>query len=217
MVEIRPFRSADLEDLYRICLATAAGSGGAPSLYSDPRLVGHVYAAPYAVLSPLTVFVAQDSHGVGGYIAGTPDTRDFETRLEIEWWPGLRKIYRDPAGELRAGWSADQLMSYRIHHPSRTARAIVDPYPAHLHINLLARLRGCGVGRRLMDRWLGAVRDIGARGAHLAVGAANRRAIRFYRACGFCEMEQPSRAPSAPLWFVIKLVPKVCEKEHAHG
>jgi ribosomal protein S18 acetylase RimI-like enzyme len=216
MVEIRAFRSADLEDLYCICLATAAG-GGASVLYRDPRLVGHVYAAPYALLSPLTVFVAEDSDGVGGYIVGAPDTRDFETRLETEWWPGLRKLYRDPPTEPRAGWSVDQLMSYRIHHPSRTARAVVEPYPAHLHINLLPRLRGCGIGRRLMDRWLGAVRDMGARGAHLAVGAANRRAIRFYRGCGFREMEQPSRAPSAPVWFVISLVPKVCGKEHAHA
>jgi ribosomal protein S18 acetylase RimI-like enzyme len=216
MVEIRAFRSADLEDLYRICLATAAG-GGATILHCDPRLVGHVYAAPYALLSPLTVFVAEDSDGVGGYIVGARDTRDFETRLETEWWPGLRKLYRDPPSEPRAGWSVDQLMSYRIHHPSRTARAIVEPYPAHLHINLLPRLRGCGIGRRLMDRWLGAVRDTGACGAHLAVGAANRRAIRFYRACGFREMEQPSRAPSAPVWFVINLVPKVCGKEHAHA
>ena len=207
MVDIRAFRPADLEDLCSICLATAAGGDDASALYRDPRLVGQVYAAPYAALSPLTVFVAEDSHGVGGYIVGAPDTRDFETRLETEWWPGLRKLYRDPSGEPRAGWSADQLMSYRIHHPSCTVRAIVEPYPAHLHINLLPHLRGVGVGRRLMDRWLGAVQDMGARGAHLAVGAANRRAIRFYRACGFREMEQPSRAPLAPLWFVISLVP----------
>jgi ribosomal protein S18 acetylase RimI-like enzyme len=215
MVEIRAFRPVDMEDLYRICLATATGGGDASAVYSDPRLVGHIYAAPYAVLSPLTVYVAEDSHGVGGYIVGAPDTRDFETRLETEWWPDLRKLYRDPSGEPRAGWSNDQLMSYRIHHPSRTARAIAEPYPAHLHINLLPRLRGCGVGRRLMDRWLGAVRDMGAHGAHLAVGAANRRAIRFYRARGFRKMEQPSRAPSAPIWFVINLMPKVCGKEHA--
>jgi len=58
-----------------------------------------------------------------------------------------------------------------------------------------------------MDRWLGTVRDMGARGAHLAVGTANRRAIRFYRACGFREIEQPSAAPSAPVWFAISLVP----------
>jgi ribosomal protein S18 acetylase RimI-like enzyme len=216
MVEIRAFRPADLEDLYRICLATAAAGDDASALYRDPRLVGHVYAAPYALLSPLTVFVAEDSHGVGGYIVGAPDTRDFETRLETEWWPGLRKLYRDPSDEPRAGWSGDQLISYRVHHPSCTARAITGPYPAHLHINLVPHLRGVGVGRRLMDHWLGAVQDMGARGAHLAVGAANRRAIRFYRACGFREMEQPSRASSAPLWFVINLVPKVWGKEHAH-
>jgi ribosomal protein S18 acetylase RimI-like enzyme len=216
MIEIRAFRPIDLEDLYRICLATAGGGGDNSAFYSDPRLVGQVYAAPYAVLSPLTVYVADDSHGVGGYIVGPPDTRDFEAQLEAEWWPGLRKRYRDPSGEPRAGWSNDQYMSFRIHHPSCTASAIVELYPAHLHINLLPRLRGRGVGRRLMDRWLGAVRDMGARGAHLAVGAANRRAIRFYRACGFREMEQPSRAPSAPVWFVINLVPKVCGKEHAH-
>ena len=207
MVEIRAFRPADLEDLYRICLATAAGGDDASARYRDPRLVGHVYAAPYAVLSPRTVYVAKDSHGVGGYIVGAPDTRDFETRLETEWWPGLRKLYRDPSDEPRAGWSADQLMSYRIHHPSCTAGAITGPYPAHLHINLLPHLRGVGVGWRLMDRWLGTVRDMGARGAHLAVGTANRRAIRFYRACGFREIEQPSAAPSAPVWFAISLVP----------
>ncbi len=205
MVEIRAFRPADLEDLYRICLATAAGGDDASALYRDPRLVGHVYAAPYAVLSPLTVFVAEDSHGVGGYIVGAPDTRDFESRLETEWWPGLRKLYRDPSDEPRARWSGDQLMSNRIHHPSCTARAITGPYPAHLHINLLPHLRGVGVGRRLMDRWLRAVQDMGVRGAHLAVGAANRRAIRFYRACGFREMEESPPAPSAPVWFVINL------------
>ena len=207
MVEIRALRPADLEDLYRICLATGAGGNDATALYRDPRLVGHVYAAPYAVLSPFTVFVVEDSRGVGGYIVGVPDTCKFETRLEGEWWPALRKLYRDPSDEPRAGWSADQLMSYRIHHLSCTAGAITGPYPAHLHINLLPHLRGVGVGRRLMDRWLGAVQDMGARGAHLAVGAANHRAIRFYRACGFREMERSSAAPSAPLWFVINLVP----------
>ena len=205
MVEIRAFRSADLEDLYRICLATAAGGDDASARYRDPRLVGHVYAAPYAVLSPLTVFVAEDAQGVGGYIVGVSDTCDFEARLEAEWWPGLRNQYDDPSGEPRAGWSDDQYMSYRIHHPSGTASAIAQPFPAHLHINLLPRLRGRGVGRRLMERWLSAVRDMGSRGAHLAVGAANHRAIRFYRACGFSELAQRSRSPSAPLWLVIAL------------
>ncbi len=207
MVDVRVFRPSDLEDLFRICLATGAGGEDASALYRDPRLIGHVYAAPYAALSPLTVFVAEDARGVGGYIVGAPDTCDFEDRLETEWWPGLRKFYRDPSGEPRVGWSNDQYMIYRIHHPSRTASAIAEPYPAHLHINLLPHLRGCGVGRRLMEQWLGAVREMGSCGAHLAVGSANRRAIRFYRACGFHEVELPPRPPSAPIWLAISLEP----------
>jgi ribosomal protein S18 acetylase RimI-like enzyme len=207
MVEIRAFRSADLDNLYHICLATAAGGNEGSTLYHDPKLVGHVYAAPYAVLSPRTVFVAEDGKGVGGYIVGAPDTRAFEARLEAEWWPGLRRLYCDPSAQQRAGWSGDEFMKYRIHHPSRTAGEITERYPAHLHINLLPRLRGRGVGRRLMERWLGAVRDMGAQGAHLAVGPANRRAIRFYRACGFHELEYPSRPSSAAVWFAINLMP----------
>jgi ribosomal protein S18 acetylase RimI-like enzyme len=205
MADIRAFRPADLDDLYGICLATGAGGDDASALYRDPKLVGHVYAAPYAHLSPRTVFVVEDTEGVGGYIVGASDTRDFEARLKAEWWPALRQIYTDPSDRPRAGWSGDELMSYKIHHPDRTAEEIVEPYPSHLHINLLPRLRGQGVGSQLMMRWLAEVRDMGSHGAHLAVGAANRRAIRFYRACGFHELERRSRPEPAAVWFAIEL------------
>ena len=204
MVEIRGFRRDDLDDLYRICLATAGAAA-----YRDPRLVGHVYAAPYAALSPRSVFVAEDAHGVGGYILGALDTRNFESQLEAEWWPGLREVYSDPSDTPRAGWSPDQLMIFRIHHPHRTPSEIVQGYPSHLHINLLPRLRGRGFGRRLMDQWLGTVREMGSCGAHLAVGAANLRAIRFYRACGFGELQPPSSVSSAAMWFGVTLAARL--------
>jgi len=65
MAEIRAFWPSDLDDLYRICLATGAGGDDASGLYRDPKLIGHVYAAPYANLSPPTVFVVEDADGVG--------------------------------------------------------------------------------------------------------------------------------------------------------
>ena len=207
MAEIRAFRADDLDDLYRVCLATSADGAAA---YRDRKLVGHVYAAPYAVLSPKSVFVVEeDAQGVGGYIVGAPDTGDFEARLEEEWWPGLRKVYGDPSDEPRAEWSPDQLMIYRIHHPARTPTEIVEPYPSHLHINLLPHLRRKGFGRRLMDQWLGTVREMGSCGAHLAVGAANLRAIRFYRACGFGELQPPSSVSSAAMWFGVTLAARL--------
>jgi len=202
MAAIRALRPHDLDDLYRVCLATAAEGAAA---YRDRDLVGHVYAAPYALLSPESVFVVEDAQRVGGYIVGAPDTRSFEARLEAEWWPGLREVYRDPSDQPRAQWSPDQLMIYRIHHPARTPTEIVEPYPSHLHINLLRHLRGKGFGRRLMDQWLRTVREMGSRGAHLAVGAANLRAMRFYRACGFRELQAPSPASSAAIWFGVTL------------
>ena len=205
MVEIRGFRPADLDELYSVCLATGAGGDDASVLYRDPKLVGHVYAAPYAQLSPRTVFVVEDTDTVGGYIVGALDTRGFEALLEAEWWPALRQIYPDPSGTPRVDWSVDQFMSQKIHHPDRTAKEIVEPYPSHLHINLLPHLRGRGIGRRLMARWLETVRDMGSRGAHLAVGPANRRAVRFYRTCGFHELERPPSPSPAPIWFGIGL------------
>jgi ribosomal protein S18 acetylase RimI-like enzyme len=210
MVEIRAFQRNDLNDLYRICLETSAGGGAAA--YRDPKLVGQVYAAPYALLSPQSVFVAEDSLGVGGYIVGTPDTRFFEALLEAEWWPGLRRVYSDPSDTSRAAWSQDQRMIHRIYHPPHTPSEIVDRYPSHLHMNLLARLQGHGIGRRLMDHWLRTIQEMGSRGAHLAVGAANLRAIRFYRACGIRELHSPSPALSDPIWYGI-----ILSNRHCHG
>jgi ribosomal protein S18 acetylase RimI-like enzyme len=203
VAEIRAYQRDDLDDVYRVCFATAPRAGAAA--YRDPRLVGHVYAAPYAILSPRSVFLVEDTHGVGGYILGAPDTRNFEAQLEAEWWPDLRKVYRDPVDAPRAEWSLDQLMVHRIHHPVRTPSEIVEEYPSHLHINLLPRLRGRGFGRRLMDKWLQTIREMGSLGAHLAVGAANLQAIRFYRACGFRELRPPSLTPSNPAWFGMRL------------
>ena len=77
-------------------------------------------------------------------------------------------------------------MQRLIHHPSRMLQRIVEAYPAHLHINLLPRLQGRGLGKRLLDTWREAV----GVPAHLAVGGRNARAVRFYRAYGFHEIER---------------------------
>ena len=189
MVALRPFKSADLDDLYEISLATGHAGDDASALYQDPRMIGHLYSAPYALLSPATSFVAEDETGVGGYIVGAVDTYAFDYRLEREWWPELRAAYPDPTGSPPTRWNADQRRCYLIHHPWRTPEAIVETYPSHLHVNLLPRMQGQGVGRSLLELWLCTVRPLGAAGVHVGVSAHNHRGVRFWKSCGFVPLE----------------------------
>ena len=92
---IRSFGSADLGALYRIALATGDAGTDASKLYRDPKLVGHIYAAPYAVLAPELALVIEDEQGVGGYGVGALCTRAFEELLEDSWWTALRAAHAE--------------------------------------------------------------------------------------------------------------------------
>jgi len=199
MASIHPCRASDSEALYDICLRTGDAGADARAMYRDPKILGHVYAGPYGVLEPQSCFVAEDADGVGAYIVGTADTHAFEARLEREWWPALRAQIADTTAD-----DPDGRMARLIHRPPRTPRRINEPYPAHLHINCLPRLQGIGLGKRLIDTWLEAMRARGAAAAHLGVGPRNARAVRFYQAYGFHLIEQLPE-PWNTMWFGISL------------
>ncbi|MGA0604016.1 GNAT family N-acetyltransferase [Caulobacter sp. KR2-114] len=204
MARIRPYQSGDLDALYDIALKTGEAGDDATHLYRDPRLVGHIYAAPYGELEPRSAFVAEDDQGVAGYIVGAVDTRAFEARCEEAWWPALRGRYTDPDTQSPDTWTADQTRAYQIHHPHPAPRRVVALYPSHLHINLLPRLQGQGVGRRMMDAWLGAMTAAGSPGAHLGVATTNARGLRFYRAYGWTQLEL-GLPDLGSIWFGMML------------
>lgn len=178
---IRPYRSEDLDSLYAISLATGAAGGDAAALYEDGRLVGHIYAAPYAALSPGLILVVEDAAGVAGFVLGAPDTRAFEDRLEREWWPALRQRYAAPSGAAWA-WTPDERRRHRIHVPRRTPAQVVAAFPAHMHLNLLPRAQGQGLGRTLLAAWCDSLRPAGL---HVGVNPDNGGALAFWGRCGF--------------------------------
>ncbi|MEF0939107.1 GNAT family N-acetyltransferase [Rhizobium sp. BR 362] len=201
MINIRSVQSDDIDQLYVISLVTGDAGKDATALHRDGRMIGHIYSVPYAVLSPTTVFVAEDEEGVCGYIAGVFDTAAFEERLEREWWPELRKRYAEPSDDSSA-WDADQQRSFTIHHPKRTPTALTDPFPAHIHMNLLPRTQGQGIGSALLDRWLSNARAHGVKGVHLGANAGNHSGIRFWASRGFSRLELPAGLASGnTVWF----------------
>jgi GNAT superfamily N-acetyltransferase len=183
---IRPYRPADLDDLYRVCAQTADNGRDATALLSDPMLPGHVFAAPYALFESPFAWVAEDAAGVAGYVVGALDTRAFEERLERDWWPGLRARY--PAPQAAGALSVPERIALQTIHQSFRADPLLSRYPSHLHIDLLPRMQGRGFGRRLIETLFAALRASGSRGVHLRVGRANLRAAGFYQHVGLTEL-----------------------------
>lgn len=188
MPELRNCRPDDLDALYAISLATGDAGGDAAHLYADPRLIGHIYAAPYAVLAPELVRVVEDADGVAGYVLGALDTREWAARLEREWWPHLRERYADPADVPAESRMPDQRRAAMIHRPETPPADVTARFPAHLHMNLLPRLQRRGLGTALLAAWLGAARDSGVTRVHVGANRGNANAVRFWQSRGFAEI-----------------------------
>jgi len=184
MPRLRLAQTADLDALYAISLATGFAGGDAAHLYEHAMLLGHIYSAPYARLESDLAVVVEDDGGVAGFAVGVTDTESWEARLEREWWPVLRLQYPDPIGAPN-DWTPDQRRCAMLHHPERTPTNIVRDYPAHMHLNLLPRLQGQGLGAVLLHKWLELARDRGARNVHVGVNRANVRALQFWARHGF--------------------------------
>lgn len=197
-MKIRHADRSDLDACYAISLATGLAGGDASHLYRDPRMMGHIYVAPYVMLAPELAFVVQDDDGVAGFAVGTEDTDAWEQRLERQWWPELRARYADPQDVPPERRTPDQRRASMIHHPERTPAAIAKAYPAHLHMNLLPRQQRRGVGARLLDRWLAAAQ---ARAVHVGVNRANSGALAFWRMCRFEPLTVDAPSKGRTVWM----------------
>jgi GNAT superfamily N-acetyltransferase len=201
MVNIRPLQPRDIDALYAIALATAWVGGDASSLYRDPKLIGHIYTAPYATLQSDLCLVAEDEAGVAGFVVGTADTLTWEARLEREWWPPLRRQYPAPDEAQMAEWPHDHQRVVMIHNPTPVPAAVVQSYPAHLHMNLLPRLQGRGNGSRLFAAWLAVAAARGIGPMHVGANKQNTRAFSFWQRLGFVELDIPEARGGHTTWM----------------
>lgn len=182
---VRPFDAADTDACFEICLRTADDGGDASGLHVDPRIVGEVWVGPYLAGYPEYAVVAEDRSGVCGYVVGAPDTAAYERWADEDWFVPLRERY--PPGCFPPG-SADARCVELIHSPPRMPEAVTAAYPAHLHIDLLPRAQGRGLGRRLMNALFDRMRLAGATAIHLGCSPDNTGAIAFYRRLGFVDL-----------------------------
>lgn len=191
----------DLDSLYGITLATVDAGRDARHLYEDAQVIGHIYVGPYAHIEPRFCIVAEDDVGVAGYAVGIADTQAWFDRLERDWWPRLRKRYDDPGPDLLPHWSHDQRRAFLIHHPVRTPYRVSDRFPAHMHLNLLPRLQGRGVGSRLLAEWLAQAAHEGIGPIHIGANRQNGRGIAFWARNGFQPLQDAEGVSTGSMWM----------------
>jgi ribosomal protein S18 acetylase RimI-like enzyme len=188
-VTLRPYQDADRDALYEICHRTGLAGKDATGVIEDRRLLGDLFAVPYAELEPDLVTIADLDGEAVGYVVGTADTAAFEARCEAEWYPAKRVERPEGSG----GDAIDALFIALFHNTGHHADPeLLADYPAHFHIDLLPVLQGQGVGRRMLEAFCAAVVAKGAGGVHFGVNAANESALGFYRHLGFDELRADS-------------------------
>jgi ribosomal protein S18 acetylase RimI-like enzyme len=183
-MQVRPFAMCDLPGMYRVCLLTGDAGTDATPVYRDPDLLGHVYAAPYPVADPGLTWVVTDDEGLCGYVVGTADSQAFARWQEESWWPALRERLPLPGALADLGTKDHELLA-TVHEGARYDTEVTDRFPAHLHIDLLPRAQGRGLGRTLITTLVDALRERGVGGLHLGVSEQNAGAIAFYDRVGF--------------------------------
>ena len=187
---LRPATPNDLPALYRVCLRTGDAGKDATFLEDDPDLLGEVFVGPYVMLEPNLAFTLEGPDGAAGYVLGALDTKDFNKRLQFDWLPRLQKLHADP-GDDAENWQGSDWVRHVVHHPFLNVPPILEPYPSHVHIDLLAEARGQGIGRHLMQTIMEELARHGSAGVHLQVNPKNLAAQAFYRNLGFASLSSP--------------------------
>jgi ribosomal protein S18 acetylase RimI-like enzyme len=189
---IRPYHTADRDQVYDVCLRTADAGGDATGLYRDPDLMGDLFAGPYLLLAPEFAFVLDDGERVSGYVLGVPDTVAFAHQLRDVWLPLVGDRHPAPAGPPA---DRDEQMAWLLHWPEHLINPALTDYPAHLHIDLLPHVQRAGWGRKLMHALLNALRDVGVPRVHLSMLSSNTAAGRFYERLDFHQLDVSDPGP----------------------
>ena len=185
---IRKATFADKAATYWVCLKTGDhGADGEALFPDDPEALGRVYVGPYLEYEPDLAVVLEDDEGVCGYCLGAMDSRQLYERYEREWRPGLAREFPEPKGN-PAQWNPLEQVYSLYHHPDYFCPEPYDLYPSQLHIDLVQRAQGRGLGRRLMDEVISLIEAKGSPGVHLGMSARNERAHQFYLKLGFEEL-----------------------------
>lgn len=182
---VRPYQPGDRQAVFRIGGDTAFFGAPIEAYMEDRNAFLDTFYAYYTDLEPEHTWVACADKEVVGFLTGCIDTRVYSRKLRRVIIP--RVISNLLRGKYRFGKLSLHYFSGLAGGWLRGENTNVDinTYPAHLHINVDSGWRGYKLGQRLMEAYLGQLRQLGIPGVHLDTTSLNKIACRLYEKMGF--------------------------------
>ncbi len=198
---IRLAQPGDQAAAYYVCLKTGDhGRDGEPFYHDDPDALGRIFVGPYLAYEPELCLVPEDDQGVCGYALAALDSRKFYARYDQDWRPRLCEQFPLQPGD-SATWTRAQAVHSCYHQPDYFCPEPYEAYPSHMHIDLLERARGQGVGRQMMEQLMDRLHQRGSPGVHLCVSVLNTPALGFYERLGFKELARRGTATGGNIYL----------------
>lgn len=207
MVQIRSYQPGDRDDIINVCWHTGYMGEGAAGYFDDPYLFGLLFCLYYVDYEPENCFVAVDVKigRVVGYILSSLDSKRQEKHFRKKMIPKIIRraflytLWRHPR-TFRVFWHFKKVHQESPKIPNE--ETLLDPYPAHLHIDILPEYHNQGIGTKLMETLENHFKTQYITGVHLGTSERNTKAVSFYSKLGYSVIyEGPSEYgmwPDAP-------------------
>lgn len=193
---VRAYRIEDRAAVRRICFETGYMGDPVGWLWRDQESFADLFSAWYTDCEPDSAQVATLGDEVVGYLLGCRDSRRVTSLGRVVGRHVARRGLLVRPGTAPVLWrGAYDLVRAAAGRRRTTTGVELDRHPAHLHIDLLPEARGHGLGARLVEGWLDALRAQGVPGCHLETWAENDGAVAFFRAMGFRPQGEPVPMP----------------------
>lgn len=167
-MKIRPYQEKDFENCREICYVTSHGFD-APN---KKQALYNMYCDYYLKFEPDTCFVAvNDNDEAIGYILCADNYQEYEKKYRKYFMGDLKKL---------------SLSFYLMRHFDMILRRkLAKTFPAHMHIDIKPEGQRQGLGHKLVDELVKALKAKGVKGVFLIVGKGNEKGVNFYTKYGF--------------------------------